>query len=139
MEDDACMTSQTSTSPARRRLRSVVTTATAVVCVAAFAVGPASAAVPGDDPRSTLPKLRGWVGPGYDIAINRDSVPAGRYRMIVKDRGTIHNFHFFGAGVEHQTSVPGTGRHIWRVTLKPGTYTAACIPHGSMATTVTVA
>jgi hypothetical protein len=78
------------------------------------------------------------VGPDFDIWMNKDSVPAGRYKLIVRDRGTIHNFHFFGPGVGRKTSVVGTGRWVWRVTLSSGTYIAACIPHGSMSTGLTV-
>ncbi len=121
-----------------RRARTAVAVS-AVACAIGLAMAPASAAVdaPGDH-HGSLPKLRGTVGPGFEISINRDSVPAGRYKLIVRDRGTIHNFHFFGPGVDRQTSVPGTGRRKWRVTLAPGTYIAACVPHGSMSTTLTV-
>ena len=65
-------------------------------------------------------------------------VKPGRYRLVVRERGTIHNFHFFGTGVNRETSVPGTGKHVWRVTLSPGTYTANCDPHGSMTTALEV-
>ena len=120
------------------------------VCVAGVAaatlgvgISPATATVDtvdtsaGTRPES-LPRLRGTVGPGFDIWINKDSVPAGRYKLVVHDRGTIHNFHFFGPGVDHETSVPGTGRKVWRVTLVAGTYVGACVPHGSMATALEV-
>jgi hypothetical protein len=112
-----------------------VATAVSAVCAAALAVAPASASA--GDVRA-LPRLRGWVGPGFDIWMDQDSVPAGRYRLVVRDRGTIHNFHFFGPGVNKETSVPGTGKTVWRVTLSAGTYIAACVPHGSMATQLTV-
>jgi len=101
---------------------------------------PASASFEGDpDARAGgLPRIRGTVGPAYDIAISPESVPAGRYKLVVRDRGTIHNFHFFGADVNLETSVTDTGRTVWRVTLSPGTYVAACDPHGSMSTTLEV-
>lgn len=79
-----------------------------------------------------LPVLRGRVGPGFRITIDHETVEAGRYRLKVRDRSTIHNFHFFGPGVDRTTSVEGTGRTTWRVDLVPGTYLAVCVPHGSM-------
>lgn len=114
--------------------------ATGIACAAALAVAPASAAVDSrpDARARALPTIKGSVGPNFDISIDRDAVPAGRYRLVVRDRGTIHNFHFFGSGVNRETSVPGTGRHVWRVTLSPGTYTANCDPHGSMTTSLEV-
>ena len=121
-----------------RRLGSpgVVVAIAVVTCTATIGAGPASAYVdraPVARP-GALPVIRGSVGPGFEIWINKESVPAGRYKLVVRDRATIHNFHFFGPGVDRQTSVAGTGRTVWRVTLEPGRYIAACVPHGSMST-----
>ena len=118
--------------------RSVVAAATAALCT--VAVAPASAAVDAfpAPSHSSLPIIRGVVGPDFVISINQDTVPAGRYKLIVRDRGTIHNFHFFGPGVDRRTRVAGTGKWVWRVELSRGTYTAACVPHGSMSTKLTV-
>ena len=123
-----------------RSSRAALAAATGIACAVAVAVAPASASVErSPDVRAgALPKIRGTVGPGFEISINRESVPAGRYKLIVRDRGTIHNFHFFGPGVDHETSVPGTGRHVWRATLSLGTYIANCEPHGSMTTSLEV-
>ena len=116
----------------------------AVVTAVVSALGGALAPVPtarastSDGHLRALPTIKGTVGPTYDIWINETSVPAGRYRLIVRDRGTIHNFHFFGDGVNRETSVPDTGRTVWRVTLSPGTYYAICVPHGSMSTQLEV-
>jgi hypothetical protein len=122
---------------APRRARSFLAVVLGLVCVATSAAAPASAE-PAHGRADRLPTITGTVGPGFDITIDQDSVPAGRYRLVVRDRGTIHNFHFFGDGVNRETSVPGTGRTVWRVTLTPGTYIAACVPHGSMSTSLTV-
>lgn len=105
--------------------------AVAVMTGVAATTGAGVAAEP-LEPRVRLPVLRGWVGPSYDISLSRSSVPAGRYRLVVKDLGTQHNFHFFGEGVNVRTDVTGTGRSVWRVTLTPGVYVAECEPHGSM-------
>jgi hypothetical protein len=117
----------------------VVAAGLATVLAVTVGVNPPAAATHAVDSRADgLPRLRGSVGPGFEISINQETVPAGRYRLVVRDRSAIHNFHFFGAGVDRQTSVPGTGRKVWRVTLEAGTYIAACVPHGSMSTTIEV-
>jgi plastocyanin len=111
--------------------------ATGVACVAALAVAPASAAT--DDRPSALPRIKGHVGPGFEISINKASVPAGRYKLIVKDEGTIHNFHILGTGVDKATGIPETGTFKFRIRLSPGTYQIQCDQHSaSMNTTLTV-
>jgi plastocyanin len=57
------------------------------------------------------------------------SVKAGRYRIKIEDKATIHNFHLRGPGVNKATSVPARAETIWTVTLKKGTYTFLCDPH----------
>ena len=52
--------------------------------------GAASAAADSlDRPHRGLPRLTGTVGPDFDISIDQASVPAGRYKLVVRDRGTI--------------------------------------------------
>jgi len=127
------------TSPSTyRRGRAVLAAATGVACAAALAVAPASAAIEDSGDRGGLPVLKGFVGPGFTISIDDDSVPAGRYKLVVKDQGTIHNFHITGAGVDKATSLPGTGRTKFRIRLKVGTYEIVCDNHASMNTTLTV-
>ena len=125
-------------SPGKRSIRSVVAVATGLVCAAALTVAPASAGI--DLDRSDqIPKLKGIVGPGFTITIDQASVPAGRYKLVVKDKATIHNFHISGTGVDKKTSVPGTGETIWAVDLVPGTYKIRCDPHSDdMKTKLTV-
>src|SRR3954452_9658015 len=50
------------------------------------------------------------------------TVKAGTYKLKVEDKGSIHNFHLTGPGVNKSTSVGGTGEQTWTVKLKPGTY-----------------
>lgn len=111
--------------------RAFLAAVTGVACAMALAVAPASAGTDdaADGRSGALPRLHGSVGPGFVISLDEGSVPAGRYKLIVRDKGTIHNFHFFGAGVDRKTSVPGTGKEAWKVTLSPGTYKIRCDPH----------
>jgi NitT/TauT family transport system substrate-binding protein len=51
------------------------------------------------------------------------SLNAGKYTFVVFDRSAKQNFKLDGPGVHKQTSVRGTGRSTWTVTLKKGTYT----------------
>ena len=60
------------------------------------------------------------------------TVKAGRYRIKIEDKATIHNFHLKGPGVSKATSVPGrVDDLIWVVTLKQGTYRFVCDPHST--------
>jgi plastocyanin len=80
--------------------------------------------------------LTGEVGPGFTIEVKNagkdvKTIKAGAYSMKVQDKGTIHNFHLKGSGVDKATSVAGTGTQTWKITLKPGTYTYQCDVHAS--------
>jgi plastocyanin len=80
--------------------------------------------------------LTGEVGPGFTIEVKNagkdlKTIKAGTYTMKVQDKGTIHNFRLKGPGVNKATSIPGTGTQMWKLTLKPGTYTYQCDPHAS--------
>ena len=85
-------------------------------------------------------KLKGEVGPGFTITLNKDTVSAGKFKIIVHDfSSTMHNFHFSGPGVDEATTVAFEGKVVWKVKLKEGTYTAVCDPHSeSMNTSVEV-
>jgi plastocyanin len=65
-------------------------------------------------------------------------VKAGRYRLKVEDKGTIHNFRLRGPGLNRATSIPGRVETIWTVSLRKGTYTFLCDPHPSMRGTFRV-
>jgi hypothetical protein len=71
--------------------------------------------------------LQGTVGNGF-IALRLDGKPVrklkrGRYTFVVTDSSRTRNFRLAGPGVSKSTSVKGTGRSTWTVTLKKGTYT----------------
>jgi plastocyanin len=76
--------------------------------------------------------LTGTVGPGFTITMNKKTVKAGRYVIIIRDRSSIHNFHLTGPGINKTTSVPAVHTTKWTVTLKKGTYHFVCDPHRSI-------
>jgi plastocyanin len=82
-------------------------------------------------------KLVATVGPGFSITLKKGgkkvtSLKAGRYRIVVRDRSGIHNFHLKGRGVNKLTSVGGTGTSTWTVRLRTGAYRFQCDPHASV-------
>lgn len=76
-----------------------------------------------------LPRIRGTVGPGFTIDVSRRQVPAGRYKLVVRDEADDHNWHIDGRRVDKRTGIGATGRWVWKVRLRPGTYTIICDPH----------
>jgi Copper binding proteins, plastocyanin/azurin family len=93
-----------------------------------LAVAPAQAA---------MPRLVGTVGPGFTITLKKGSakvakLKAGKYSITVNDLSSSHDFHLVGPGVNKTTSVGGTGKFTWMVTLQKGkTYRFMCDPHAS--------
>ena len=85
--------------------------------------------------QAALPKLVGTVGPGFTITLKKSGtkvtrLKAGRYSITVSDLSSMHNFHLLGPGVNRKTSVAGTGKTTWTVTLQRGkTYRFLCDPH----------
>lgn len=86
---------------------------------------------------ASTPTLTGEVGPGFSIEVklgSKDvkSLKAGTYKIKVEDKGSIHDFHLKGPGVNKSTGVSFVGEQTWTVKLKPGTYTYQCDPHASV-------
>jgi plastocyanin len=75
--------------------------------------------------------LKGTDGPGFTITFSAKTVKAGKYKIVISDKSSIHNFHLTGPGVNKKTSVGATGTTTWMVTLKKGTYRYICDPHAS--------
>lgn len=118
-----------------RIARSALAVSAGLACAVALTVAPASAADDGGGRADRIGKLKGTVGPGFTISINKSSVPAGKYKLIVEDKGTVHNFHILGAGVDKATSVPGRGKTTWKIKLKAGSsYNIFCDPHSETMT-----
>jgi NitT/TauT family transport system substrate-binding protein len=86
--------------------------------------------------------LQGTVGDRF-IALRLDgravkTLPAGRYTFVVTDTSKTRNFRLAGPGVSKQTSVRGTGRSTWTVTLKKGRYTFSSSGRPSLRATFRV-
>ena len=88
---------------------------------------------------AATPVFKGTVGPGFTIKMTTKPTKAGKIKLVINDRSSVHNFHLTGDGVDVSTDVSGTGEKTFTVTLKPGTYTFVCDPHSSqMHGTLTV-
>ena len=88
--------------------------------------------------QAALPKLVGTDGPGFTITLTKSGtkvtkLKAGKYSITVNDLSDIHNFHLTGPGVNKKTSIAGTGKATWTVTLQKGkTYRFVCDPHATV-------
>jgi NitT/TauT family transport system substrate-binding protein len=51
------------------------------------------------------------------------TLPEGQYTFVVSDRSKSQSFRLRGPGVNRTTSVKGTGRATWTLSLGPGRYT----------------
>jgi plastocyanin len=78
-------------------------------------------------------------GPGFTITMDKKTVKAGTYTIVVHNKSNIHNFHLTGPGVDKRTSLGKVYTATWTVTLKKGTYKFVCDPHATiMKGTLTV-
>ena len=84
------------------------------------------------------PKLVGTTGPGYTITLTMGgkkvkTLKAGKYKLVVNDRASIHSFNLDGPkGFEKTfTSVGFTGTKSFVLTLKKGKYKFYCQAHES--------
>jgi plastocyanin len=82
-------------------------------------------------------RLSGTVGPGFTISLKSGgkkvtSLRPGSYRITVRDRADIHNFHLRGPGVNKRiTGVDFEGTKSVTLRLRKGTYRYQCDPHSS--------
>src|SRR5262245_9551975 len=81
---------------------------------------------------AATPSYKGTVGPGFTISMSKKPTKAGKVKLVVSDKSSIHNFHLSGPGVNVKTSVGATGTKTFTVTLKKGTYKFVCDPHASV-------
>lgn len=91
---------------------------------------------PPPPPATRPPTLTATVGPGATISLRTSRgarvrrLKAGRYRIVVRDRSAMHNFHLSGRGVNKRTTVRFRGTTTWTVTFRKGrTYRFVCDPH----------
>lgn len=119
---------------------SAASPAQAPVVASALSSGAHTVAAPAAKSHRIKGKIKGVVGPDFVIKVRPRTITAGKYKLIVKDKGTIHNFHITGpGGVDEATSVPGTGKTVWKIKFVEGTYDIVCDPHSDMMhTTLTV-
>ena len=102
-----------------KRLLTVALTAAAAASALAL---PATAATP---------TFNGTVGPGFTIKMASKPTKAGKIKLVIADKSSIHDFHLTGPGVNVKTSISGTGTKTFTVTLQKGTYKFMCDPHKS--------
>jgi NitT/TauT family transport system substrate-binding protein len=86
--------------------------------------------------------LQGAVGNRF-ILLRQDGkavtrLAAGRYTFVVSDTSATQNFRLVGPGVSRATSVRGTGRATWTLTLRRGSYTFSSSARPSLKRTVRV-
>lgn len=75
-------------------------------------------------------------GPGFTITLKTAAgktvkrMKTGTYRIVVRDRGRIHNAHVIAPGFNRKTSLTYTGTQTWKAKLaRPGTFRFLCDPH----------
>jgi plastocyanin len=113
--------------------RKLVPTLAAIAAVIALVVATTGQAA------SEKGALIGTDGPGFTISMSKKSTKADVYRITIRDRSNIHNFHLTGPGVNKTTGVAFVGTKVWTVRLKKGTYRFVCDPHaGNMKGTLKV-
>ena len=88
-------------------------------------VGNPPAATPTPTPKPA-PKLLATVGPKATISLRSasgaplESVKAGTYSIVVRDRSKAHNFHLVGVGVNKKSSVAAVATATWKLKLSKG-------------------
>ena len=78
--------------------------------------------------------LNGTVGPGFVINLTKSgkkvaSLKAGKYKLVVKDLSSAHNFHLTGPGVNKSTGISKKGTTTWTLRFKKGTHRLVCDAH----------
>jgi NitT/TauT family transport system substrate-binding protein len=86
--------------------------------------------------------LQGTVGNVF-ITLRLDgkavrTLPHGKYTIVVQDNSQSTGFRLSGPGVTKQTSVKGTGRSTWTLTLKKGKYVYSSIANPKRRSTLKV-
>ncbi len=116
-----------------------------VVLAGALFAAALLAAAGGEATTSQSTKLHARVGPGFTISLTNDAgsrvakLDPGTYEIEVEDESEEHNFHLKGPGVDRATEIGATGKELWTVTVRDGTYTYVCDPHsGTMKGSFTV-
>jgi plastocyanin len=107
---------------------------------AAAAVSGLALALVATSPGANLPKtVQGSVGPAFTINLTLEgktltTLKRGvRYRFLISDRSSIHDFHLTGPGLNRMlTTVDFMGTKSFVLTLRKGVYRYFCDPHASV-------
>jgi hypothetical protein len=104
----------------------------ATLAVAAGGLALAAAAPAAPAPKTVM----GSVRPDFTITLTLGGKKVAtlkkgiRYRLVISDRSSIHDFHLTGPGLNRVlTSVDFTGTKRVVLTLKRGVYRYVCDPH----------
>jgi NitT/TauT family transport system substrate-binding protein len=86
--------------------------------------------------------LQGTIGNVF-ITLRLDgkavtTLPHGKYTIVVTDNSKTTGFRLAGPGVTKQTSVKGTGRSTWTLTLKKGKYVYSSITNPKRKRTLNI-
>src|SRR5262249_16071950 len=86
--------------------------------------------------------LQGTIGNVF-ITLRLDGkavrlLPHGKYTIVVQDNSKTTGFKLSGPGVAKQTSVKGTGRSTWTLTLKKGKYVYSSISNPRRKSTLSI-
>jgi plastocyanin len=89
---------------------------------------------------ASAPKtVQGTVGPDFTIHLSLKGKSVTtlkngvRYRFLISDRSSIHDFHVTGPGLNRMlTTVDFTGTRSFVLTLRKGVYRYFCDPHASV-------
>lgn len=108
-----------------------------LVAVLVAAAGLVSVGVAAIVNATSLPKLKGTIGPGYTISLKDARGRAvkmlkhGKYTFVVSDKANIHNFTLNGPGIKNKmiTGTSFVGPKTVTVTLKTGKYRYYCTVH----------
>ena len=113
-----------------RTLRVVVAAAASL-----FALTVAATATAASAPKT----VQGTVGPDFTIHLTLKGKSVAtlktgvRYRFLISDRSSIHDFHLTGPGLNRMlTTVDFTGTRSFVLTLRKGVYRYFCDPHASL-------
>ena len=108
------------------------------IAIAVAALGAAAALAPHATAAPTPVTLRGTVGPGFTINLTLagkqvTQLKRGvRYRLVVADRSSSHNFHLTGPGLDRViTTIGFTGTKSLVFTASKGSYRYVCDPHST--------
>ena len=71
------------------------------IALVAAAVAALVAALPAI---AATPTVKGTVGPGFTITMAKKPTKAGKIKLVVSDKSSIHNFHLTGPGVNVKTT-----------------------------------